>query len=586
MRHAFKRLSGVLGSAAAVPTFAVFAQQTALAQQQHQSKLSATASQQSLAPFALSTTSYSANELLEDRHDYKVINGRLYAAVMDGHGGWQAAEYARRHLLDAVHTEISAHAANAQDAAQVSQALMRAFMRVDRGFLSSIRPAFELGFGDVAHVGCCALVALTLHAPHHTSGGTSAHASMLPTHVVVANAGDCRAVLGRYLPPNGPSPPPSSSPPSALSSSPSASSSGAATALQAGSGSPGAAAGSGADSDEEGPSSQGSYTPYAPPSSPWRPLPLPESAATMSAGERGWVQAVGLSLDHNAREPRERQRLGREHPGEADIVVCKPGNPSACYVKGRLQPTRALGDAYLKVSEFNGPPPTPAASSSTGAAPGGPGAPLVSARAWGRHIRPPYTPPYVTSLPEVHVQALDMGRAGQGGLDDNSFLIMGKCTPHAAPAPSPPPPSCVAHCSHSLSLLCPPSCPVLPSAACDGVWDMLSNEEAVSFVVADCLAPGAPHGEDRGGVEHGQAGRASVAERLKDYVLRKTAEEEGMDEKWIRSLPPGKQGRRAVHDDITCVVVWLGAAHVRREAERAGVLPAQGGAGGKRGWFS
>lgn len=112
---------------------------------------------------------------------------------------------------------------------------------------------------------------------------------------------------------------------------------------------------------------------------------------------------------------------------------------------------------------------------------------------------------------------------------------------------------------------------------------MLSNEEAVSFVVSDCLAPGAPHGQDKG-QEGGDAGRATVAERLKDYVLRKTAEEEGMDEKWIRSLPPGKQGRRAVHDDITCIVVWLGASHVRREAEKAGLQGA--GAGSKKGWWS
>ena len=31
-------------------------------------------------------------------------------------------------------------------------ALSRAFTRVDRAFLSSVRPAFDLGFGDVARV--------------------------------------------------------------------------------------------------------------------------------------------------------------------------------------------------------------------------------------------------------------------------------------------------------------------------------------------------------------------------------------------------------------------------------------------------
>ena len=42
-----------------------------------------------------------------------------------------------------------------------------------------------------------------------------------------------------------------------------------------------------------------------------------------------------------------------------DIVVCKRGNRS-CYVKGRLQPTRSLGDFRLKFEEFNNPNGQPA----------------------------------------------------------------------------------------------------------------------------------------------------------------------------------------------------------------------------------
>jgi hypothetical protein len=40
----------------------------------------------------------------------------------------------------------------------------------------------QIGFGEVARVGCCAVAAL-----------------VTPTHVVVANAGDCRAVYGRVM---------------------------------------------------------------------------------------------------------------------------------------------------------------------------------------------------------------------------------------------------------------------------------------------------------------------------------------------------------------------------------------------------
>ena len=91
----------------------------------------------------------------------------------------------------------------------------------------------------------------------------------------------------------------------------------------------------------------------------------------------------------------------------------------AWYVKARLQPTRALGDAYLKHSEFNGPP---------------------DARRRGRHIPPLYTPPYITARPETRVHPLR--GAGAGPPCTRSFLLLG----------------------------------------CDGLWDVMSNEEAVRCV--------------------------------------------------------------------------------------------------------
>ena len=52
----------------------------------------------------------------------------------------------------------------------------------------------------------------------------------------------------------------------------------------------------------------------------------------------GKYQALALSEDHNAKLPKEMALLSKAHPGEKDIVKCK--HPNACYVKGRLQPTR------------------------------------------------------------------------------------------------------------------------------------------------------------------------------------------------------------------------------------------------------
>lgn len=260
----------------------------------------------STAPYVLSTTTYPANDPIEDRFDHRVKDGRLFAAVMDGHGGWQAAEFARQKLIDLVSSEL-ANITDANDPAQVAGALSRAFTRLDRSFVSSIRPAFELGFGDVAHVGCCALAAVTTK-----------------NHVVVSNAGDSRAVLGRVVtqePPKG---------------------------VQEGAGAGGSDAASTASSSSSVSASSSS--------SPSSKAPAWILSKTGSSSRPFWYQALPLSLDHNAREPREKKRLEAEHPGEPDIVVCRPENPSACYVKARLQPTRAIGDAYLKHSEFNAPP--------------------------------------------------------------------------------------------------------------------------------------------------------------------------------------------------------------------------------------
>lgn len=76
--------------------------------------------------------------------------------------------------------------------------------------------------------------------------------------------------------------------------------------------------------------------------------------AVLATSENSSLIATRLTNDHNAREPAEKEKLVREHPNELDVVVCK--SPHACYVKGRLQLTRALGDAYLKYREFNGVP--------------------------------------------------------------------------------------------------------------------------------------------------------------------------------------------------------------------------------------
>nr|CCA18571.1 protein phosphatase 2C putative [Albugo laibachii Nc14]CCA20529.1 protein phosphatase 2C putative [Albugo laibachii Nc14] len=123
--------------------------------------------------------------------------------------------------------------------------------------------------------------------------------------------------------------------------------------------------------------------------------------------------AKALSNDHNAMSATEQKKLVLEHPGEVDAYKCR--HPQSCYVKGVLQPTRAFGDFALKYSEFNGPPY------------------VNGDRSAGRHIRSPYTPPYISSKPEVTTHFLTK---------DDAFVIIGS----------------------------------------DGLWDYTENDEAVSIV--------------------------------------------------------------------------------------------------------
>ena len=158
-------------------------------------------------------------------------------------------------------------------------------------------------------------------------------------------------------------------------------------------------------------------------------------------------------------------------------------------MKGRLQPTRALGDAYLKYPEFNGPFPKE---------PGD--------RSAGRHIPAPYTPPYITATPEISTTQLSLSDPSSEFEDirqrTDKFVIL----------------------------------------ASDGLWDLLSNEEAVDFV-------GKILDEDRG--RERECGKLLV-----EYALRKRSEELGLTLADIYAIPAGPK-RRRTHDDITVVIYYL-----------------------------
>ena len=230
----------------------------------------------------IGTATYPANNPSEDRYVYHIDTESAckMIAVVDGHGGWQVSEYVSKSLVETLKKHTIFNIPFKKESL-IDKGMKTVFQDLENGYLDQVRSAYKLGFGSVASVGCCLLVAL-----------------QQDKNVVIANCGDCRAVLGNQ------------------------------------------------------------------------------------SADGGKYIGITITKDHNCREIIEQIKLLREHPGEENAFVCKPNNTSACYVKGRLQLTRSIGDAYLKYHAFNA---------------------LEGAhRSAGRHIPSPYTPPYVSHEPEMH----------------------------------------------------------------------------------------------------------------------------------------------------------------------------------------
>jgi serine/threonine protein phosphatase PrpC len=266
-----------------------------------------------------SSGSYPANNPTEDRYLHGNTPNWSVGAVFDGHGGWQVSDYVSRNLVDKVLDRISAIPEG--DEITLDAAITEAFESMEQDVVDKIRPAFNLGFGEVAKVGSCVLLALKKG-----------------NRLVVANCGDCRAILGssvsekEKLAPSLTVSNPVSAPEQENNHGGFFRNLWFAKPAAGQKGGEGSSSGTGSNSPSTGTGT--------------------DIGVTVPEFERLKYASTRINRDHNARVVLEQLRLEQDHEGEAGLYRCKSAR--ACYVKGRLQLTRSLGDEYLKRAEFNG----------------------------------------------------------------------------------------------------------------------------------------------------------------------------------------------------------------------------------------
>ncbi|KAJ4803940.1 Phosphatase 2C family protein [Rhynchospora pubera] len=197
----------------------------------------------------------------------------------------------------------------------------------------------------------------------------------------------------------------------------------------------------------------------------------------------GDAVAVQLSAEHNAAIESVRKELHALHPDDPNIVVLKH---NVWRVKGLIQVSRSIGDAYLKRPEFNREP--------------------LFAKF---RLSESFKKPILSAEPAISVQPLQ---------PQDLFLIF----------------------------------------ASDGLWEHLTNQEAVDIV----------HKNPRNG----------SAKRLVKAALQEAAKKREMRYSDLKKIDRGV--RRHFHDDITVVVVFLDSNLVSRSASSFRVSPVSVRGGG------
>ncbi|KAL6977274.1 [pyruvate dehydrogenase (acetyl-transferring)]-phosphatase [Sarracenia purpurea var. burkii] len=194
------------------------------------------------------------------------------------------------------------------------------------------------------------------------------------------------------------------------------------------------------------------------------------------------IKAIQLSAEHNAKLESVREELHFLHPDDPQIVVLKH---KVWRVKGLIQVSRSIGDAYLKKAEFNREP-------------------LLSKF----RLPEPFDKPILKAEPAILVRKLH---------PKDQFLIF----------------------------------------ASDGLWEHLTNQEAVDIV----------HHCPRNG----------IARQLVKAALREAAKKREMRYSDLKKIDRGV--RRHFHDDITVIVLFLDCHLISRSFYRGCTLSIKGNEG-------
>ncbi|KAL6123799.1 hypothetical protein ACLB2K_076316 [Fragaria x ananassa] len=194
------------------------------------------------------------------------------------------------------------------------------------------------------------------------------------------------------------------------------------------------------------------------------------------------VKAVQLSVEHNASIESVREELHSLHPDDPRIVVMKH---KVWRVKGLIQISRSIGDAYLKRPEFNKEPL------------------LAKFR-----LSEPFQKPILKAEPTILVRKL---------YPEDQFLIL----------------------------------------ASDGLWEQLSNQEAVNIVQ--------------------NYPRNGIARKLVKAALREAVKKREIRYSDLKKIDRGV--RRHFHDDITVIVLFLDTHMISRSRSHGHLLSIKGGSG-------